>query len=197
MLTLGTYLNLIEAGLAKSFLDDHDVFCSLFDENAHLYGGAPFAMPIRLVVVDAQFQKAARVLADARRSIAENGDETAAPFDQETVSEEVDQEMLAEDQQESVQEGVGNNYPWEILAIAYLFLVPGLGFLLEKRPLILVARRSRWRPIMSIVLSPVEVHFVGALLITAALLLTLFYFHMRRLIARGEQAALIAGRSAS
>ena len=36
MVTLRTYWNGVEAGLAKSLLDDHKIFCSLADENANL-----------------------------------------------------------------------------------------------------------------------------------------------------------------
>ena len=49
MVTLRAYSNPAEAALAKSLLDDYNILCSLADENAYLYGGAPFAMPIRIV----------------------------------------------------------------------------------------------------------------------------------------------------
>jgi putative signal transducing protein len=186
VLTLGTYLNLIEAGLVKSFLEAHDIFCRLFDENAHLYGGAPFAMPVRLLVIDAQFERAARILADARRLVPEDENITAIPRDQETISE-IDYETV-EDQPQGFEERLGSNNPWEILAIAYLFFVPGLGFLLENRSLILTWR-VHWRPAAFIVLSPLELHLAGALLIIAALFLMLLYFYMRRMIARDEQAS--------
>jgi Putative prokaryotic signal transducing protein len=160
MLTLGTYRNLMDASLAKLLLDDHDIFCRLFDENAFLWGGAPFAMPVRLVVSDAQFEKAARILAG------------------ETVPE-------TEDRQEGLEEFVRSNNPWEILAIAYLFLVPGLGFLLESRWLILVVSRRKW---ITITLSPLQLHVIGGALILVALLLVVLYFRARREIERDEQA---------
>lgn len=62
MVTLRTYTNSIEAGMAKSILDEHNIFCSLADENANVYGGAPFAMPVRLQVREEQADEALRIL---------------------------------------------------------------------------------------------------------------------------------------
>lgn len=68
MITLRAYSNPAEAALAKSLLDDHNILCSLADENAYLYGGAPLAMPVRIVVADEQAEEAGRVLKNADRS---------------------------------------------------------------------------------------------------------------------------------
>ncbi|MEY2486784.1 MAG: putative prokaryotic signal transducing protein [Verrucomicrobiota bacterium] len=178
MLMLRTYFNLSEAGLVKSFLDDHEIFCLLFDENAHVVR-APFAIPVRLVVSDSQSEQAAKIL-DAARFIPKGGNIMTVPQYLEAVGQ-LDHEAVPE--QRAVEEARGNN-PWEILAIAYLFLVPGLGFFLEKSPLVLIATRAHWGRGLRIALSIFEVHLVGALLITAALLITLCYFHVRRAIAR-------------
>jgi len=62
MVTLRTYTNSIEAGMAKSILDEHNIFYSLADENANMYGGAPFAMPVRLEVREEQADEALRIL---------------------------------------------------------------------------------------------------------------------------------------
>ena len=56
----------MEAGLAKSILDEHNIFCSLADENANLYGGAPLAMPVRLLVNEGQADEALRILKNGR-----------------------------------------------------------------------------------------------------------------------------------
>jgi hypothetical protein len=179
MLMLRCYLNFFEAGMVKSFLDDHDIFCALFDENVHVYTGAFPAIPIRLVVSDVQFKQAAGILRAAERSIVEGGGITASPQYQAAL-DQLDSETVFEEDEEIEQPPKSNN-PWEILSIAYLFLVPGLGFVLEQRPLTLVAGRK------SIMLSPFQVHFVGAFLITATLLITLCYFYVRQAIAREIQ----------
>jgi tetratricopeptide (TPR) repeat protein len=62
MVTLRTFNNAAEAALAKSVLDDHGISSSLADEASHLYGGAPTAMPVRLLVREDQRDEALRIL---------------------------------------------------------------------------------------------------------------------------------------
>jgi tetratricopeptide (TPR) repeat protein len=63
MVTLRTFGNAAEAALAKSVLDDHGISSSLADEASHLYGGAPTAMPVRLLVrEDQREEEALRIL---------------------------------------------------------------------------------------------------------------------------------------
>jgi len=62
VVTIRTYSNQAEAAIAKSLLDNHDIFCRLADENVNLYGGGPLAMPIRLLVAEDQAQEAMRIL---------------------------------------------------------------------------------------------------------------------------------------
>src|SRR5687768_16133798 len=62
MVTLRTFANAAEAALAKSVLDDHGISSSLADEASHLYGGAPTAMPVRLLVREDQRDEALRIL---------------------------------------------------------------------------------------------------------------------------------------
>jgi tetratricopeptide (TPR) repeat protein len=69
VITLRTYPNATEAGLAKSILDGHNIFCSLADENANLYGGAPLAMPVRLLVNEEQADEALRILKTAAQEM--------------------------------------------------------------------------------------------------------------------------------
>ena len=64
MVTLCSFSNPIEAGLAKSRLDDRQIFCSLADENVDQLGGAPLAMPVRLLVAEDQVEEARRILAE-------------------------------------------------------------------------------------------------------------------------------------
>jgi tetratricopeptide (TPR) repeat protein len=62
MVTLRTFANPTEAGIAKSLLDSHNIFCRLIDEDVNRYGGAPFAMPIRLQVAEDQAEEAEQIL---------------------------------------------------------------------------------------------------------------------------------------
>ena len=62
MVTLRTFANPTEAAMAKSLLDSHNIFCRLIDEDVNRYGGAPFAMPIRLVVAEDETEEAERIL---------------------------------------------------------------------------------------------------------------------------------------
>jgi len=63
MVTLRAYPNSVDAGIAKSILDEHNIFCTLADENANVYGGAPFAMPVRLLVNEEQADEGSCILA--------------------------------------------------------------------------------------------------------------------------------------
>jgi len=62
MTTLSTFTTPVEAALAKTRLDDRGIFSALADENVNQLGGAPFAMPIRLLVADEQLEEARRIL---------------------------------------------------------------------------------------------------------------------------------------
>jgi tetratricopeptide (TPR) repeat protein len=62
MVTLRAFGNAAEAAVAKSVLDDHGISSSLADEASHLYGGAPSAMPVRLLVREDQVDEALRIL---------------------------------------------------------------------------------------------------------------------------------------
>jgi tetratricopeptide (TPR) repeat protein len=74
MVTLRTYANPTEAGMAKSLLDSHNIFCRLADEDVNRYGGAPFAMPVRLLVTEDQAEEAARILETKGPELSENFD---------------------------------------------------------------------------------------------------------------------------
>jgi Putative prokaryotic signal transducing protein len=190
MVTLRAYSNPAEAALAKSLLDDHNILCSLADENAQLYGGAPFAMPVRIVVADEQAEEADHVLKNADGHFV---DFDPAPDSgvQETI-ETLSQERLPGREQQLSQQSPAENNPWEILAIASLLLLPGLGLLLRKHELILVAWGGRRISRTSLtVFSPATAHVFGALVIAVALLLTILFFYTRRAIMREQTAAAL------
>ena len=62
MVALRAYSNPVEAAIAKSLLDNHNIFCRLADENVNLLGGGPLAMPICLLVAEDQAEEAAQIL---------------------------------------------------------------------------------------------------------------------------------------
>src|SRR5438105_11108722 len=105
MVTLRTYLNPTQALLDKTLLDSSDIFCAIADQNANLYGGGPFAMPVRLLVAEEQAEEAARILKNS---------------DQLSPEEQVST-FAVEPAREERQEERGNKNPWEILAIGSLF----------------------------------------------------------------------------
>src|SRR5438067_6732033 len=118
MVTLRTYLNPTQALLDKALLDSNEIFCAIADQNANLYGGAPFAMPVRLLVAEEQAEEADRVLKNPSQDRADS---------------------IATVPGDRLQQRVATNNPWELLAIAALLLLPGLMLLLQKHELILLA----------------------------------------------------------
>ncbi|PYI93735.1 MAG: hypothetical protein DME97_05620 [Verrucomicrobia bacterium] len=84
MITLRVFDSAVEAAMAKSVLDDHGISSSLADEAAHLYGGAPGAIPVRLLVRDDQAEEALRILDAPGPALPENFD---VMTDAETVEE--------------------------------------------------------------------------------------------------------------
>jgi tetratricopeptide (TPR) repeat protein len=94
MITLRTYLNPLEAGMAKSLLDDHQIVCSLADENSNLYAGTgQIAIPIRLLVSDDQAEQARHILDDPRSPLPDNFDPGKVPSD---VAVDAHQEIISE-----------------------------------------------------------------------------------------------------
>src|SRR5881392_1375872 len=90
MFTLRSYASPIEAGMAKSMLEAHGISCSLADENANIYGGAPFAMPVRLLVSEDQVNEAKQVLEDAEKLARSDAAERELSM-KETVAEILDE----------------------------------------------------------------------------------------------------------
>lgn len=98
-------------------LDEYRVPCVLADENASLYGGAPFAMPIRLLVDESEVERAEKILRGETLGIEEAG------------------EVWEEDSASA------NRNPWELLAIAFPFLLTAVALLARNQSLILAYRR--------------------------------------------------------
>ena len=95
MVTLCSYSSPVEAALAKSLLDDRKILCSLADENSNRYGGAPLAMPIRLLVAEEQVEEARRVLADFSQALPDDFDPTNGERISKT-SEDATEQILSE-----------------------------------------------------------------------------------------------------
>jgi hypothetical protein len=172
MVTVRAFSNPAEAALAKSLLDDHEIVCSLADENSYLYGGAPFAMPVRLMVAEDQLEEAARILKNPPNGgNAVFSAETKSPVD--TVeSREYEQAQAP-------------NNPWELLVIALLVAIPGIVLLLQRGDLVIVAPMRR-RDVSVTVMPPSDAHLLGMLVIGAAFLLVFLFFYVRRAIVRDQ-----------
>jgi hypothetical protein len=78
MVTLRTYSNSLEASLAKARLEEHEIPCTLADENVNLYGGGPLAMPVRLLVAEEKAEQAKLVLASSGPELPEDVEMPAA-----------------------------------------------------------------------------------------------------------------------
>lgn len=172
MVTLRTYLNPFQAALDKTLLDSHKVFCYIADENANLYGGGPFAMPVRLLVADEQAEEADRILKNNNQPSTKDQRSAVDTFSANPAKEEMQEEQAS-------------NNPWELLAMASLFFFPGVCLLLQKQPVWMLLR-GRFR---GAVLSIALIHSVGWLAIAVALSLAVLYFYTQRSIARDEKAA--------
>jgi hypothetical protein len=156
MIAIRVYWNPAEAALEKSLLDNYEVACALFYENANLYGRAPMAMPIRLVVRDDQADWAICIL---------NGNfEAAAEFEQ------IPGEMPSESS-ESFLSGLREGRPWELLIIVFYFFLPALCFLQTHYP----AKPSYNRAVQSEIAAVTVSHFLGWIAITFALLLLVLF----------------------
>jgi hypothetical protein len=110
VVTVRAYNSAAEAALAKSLLDDYEIECALADENTHLY--VPYAVPVRLVVNESDAERAQHIL-DGHPEEAADGQ-----------SEFVAAESFPTDRRK----------PWELLAIAFAFLLPAICVLQIKAP---------------------------------------------------------------
>ena len=159
MVTVRTYWVSAEAALAKSVLDDYEIFCALIHENAHLYGRAPFAMPIRLVVDEDQAEQAIRIL---------NGAPEAAAEIEATIDASLAPRGTAYEFKSS--------RPWEMLAIAFYFLLPGICVLQIQHPRLVTPDWSVRREIATVDV----IHLLGWIaIIFAGFLLALYFYALR------------------
>src|SRR4051812_29478308 len=107
MIAVARFLSLTEAELAKLALQKHAIFCELSGENAHLYGGAPFAMPVLLLVADDELDEAREILRNTPH-----------------------QPALVSPRQPKLEKE--KNDPWEIPGLAGLLLLPAITLLLQR-----------------------------------------------------------------
>jgi hypothetical protein len=157
-----SYRNLIQAALAKSLLDNYGIFCALAHENAHLYGGGPWAMPIQLMVDENQAESAQRIL---------NGDIEGAAEMEAAASG-----AGPEPETETRPEMVANN-PWELLVVAAFLLLPGVTVLTIKYQAVMTSSQRARTGIAAVSV----MHFLGWLAVAFAGCLIVAYVYLRRL----------------
>jgi len=163
VVTVRTYLNVFQAQLAKSLLDDYEIFCVLWDENAHIIR-APFAIPVRLAVADAHAEAATLILHDNVEGLAQYLEHFS------------DRELIGSDTVELIEWPAENANPWELLVAAYYFFVPGVIFLQIRYPSL-----PKSTSFISYLIARVTVaHFLGWIAIIFAASLIAAYFHTWR-----------------
>lgn len=158
MVTVRTYLDGAQAAIAKSLLDDYEIESELMDENAHMWCRAPWAVPIRLVVNEDQAERARKLL---------DGDLEGAA----TIQEREPRNDLSEE----IPGHVASRNPWELLLIAFFFLLPGLCFLQFEYPATQPSFALRHE-----FASVAVTHFLGWVGIAAAIFFVGLYFYGRR-----------------
>jgi hypothetical protein len=169
MVTVRTYWNPAEAALEKSVLDNYEIPCALLHENANLYARAQFAVPIRLIVDEDQAARAIHIL---------NGDlEKAAEIE---VSEEAAETSI----ESTMPSQISNQNPWELLVVAFYFLLPALCVLGTKYPTV-VPTSSRGRYLIA---RATVTHFLSWLATVFAIVLVVLYFRVRRSSVKSQTA---------
>jgi tetratricopeptide (TPR) repeat protein len=135
MVTIRTYANPAEAALAKSLLDSHSILCRLEDEDMNRYGGAPLAIPIRLMVEEDHAIEAIRVLETPGAEISETeGIEQPEP---ESKTPPLRSENVLDELQK-----LSHSVGWILILSVVTFLVVAyLIFELPRRS------RTRWTPV--------------------------------------------------
>jgi hypothetical protein len=160
MVTIRTYWNPVEAGLAKSVLDNYEIRCALLDEYSSVNSrGGQLVVPIRLVVDDDEAERAICILNDDLERAADL--ERAEENDEDDTSPEVVEKA--------------NRNPWELLAIAFYLLLPAICLIFTKFPTRALGNWSRYYVARGIV-----THFLSWLAALFAIGLIVLYFRIRR-----------------
>jgi hypothetical protein len=158
MVTVRTYWSLAEAALAKSVLDNYETPAALLDENASLYSrGGQFAVPIRLVVDEAEAERAAHIL--------------SAEFEK---ADEIESKEAAANVSVGDQKNANRN-PWELLMIAFYLLVPAICLITTNFPSYVTGHWGGYYVARATV-----AHFLSWLAAIVAVLLIIAYFRVRR-----------------
>ncbi len=188
MVTLRAYLNPTDVLVAKAHLNDHAIECAVADEFAHMYGGAPFAMPIRLLVREEDLPAAARVLDQlnivAGAESTQTGDVGEPALDVLPEDTSLERDLVPRPRATALP---GPNNPWEILIVALLFLVPGVALFLNNRALVLLPPRNQGR-LLPTILSPLMSHFLALVPLGIAAALVVLYFRTRKAIRQDQRA---------
>jgi tetratricopeptide (TPR) repeat protein len=79
MVTLRVFDSALNAGLAKSLLENRGIECALADEASHDLSGAAVAVPVRLLVREDQTEEALRILDNPGPGLPEDFDPGANP----------------------------------------------------------------------------------------------------------------------
>jgi hypothetical protein len=79
------------------------------------------------------------------------------------------------------------NNPWELLAIAALFILPGVTLIFQGEPIIVVPHVGRGDPFIES-LSPAGAHIAGWCAVALGIFFVILYFYARFAIARDEKA---------
>jgi hypothetical protein len=188
MVTVRAYLNSTDALVAKAHLDDHAIPCAMADEMAHLYGGAPFAMPLRLQVPEEHLAEATRVLEELDAATRDNAAPPSPAADDSVMDAVVAPEPAFRRSRPVPQPSVRQNNPWELLVIALLFFVPGLVLLGNDRVLVLLPPGEPLRADTA-VMSSMMGRMIALIPIAIAAALTVLYFRTRAAIRRDQAAA--------
>ena len=167
MVTMRTDWNRNKATLVKSLLENYEVRCVLLHEYANLL--YPFAMPIQLLVMDDQVDRAIAIL---------TGDfDRAADIETREAADETSAGSISHKE-------VADRNPWKLLMLAFYVLLPAVCVLQTKYPVFV---SFTWRVRREIAAVNV-LHFIGWLEVTVAVVLIAAYVHLWRssLESRGE-----------